>query len=152
MNFDFLEVFGKAFVPEKVRPNLRSYLDRAGVQKSPYKFFGAMFYGVLLITLASYLLMYSQITIQKAITIAIMTLGFWIVFPSILSFIVIMLIYFYLNLKIYKRTKEVEQKLPDYLQLVSTNLRAGMSFEKSLWFAIRPKFGILSKEVSSIIM
>jgi flagellar protein FlaJ len=42
----------------------------------------------------------------------------------------------------------METHLPDYLQVVSTNLKGGMSFEKSLFAAIRPQFGVLSHEIA----
>jgi len=42
----------------------------------------------------------------------------------------------------------MEAVLPDYLQEVSSNLKGGLSFEKSLWLAIKPRFGILSNEIA----
>jgi hypothetical protein len=44
----------------------------------------------------------------------------------------------------------MEESLPDYLTLVSTNLKGGLSFEKSLWAAIKPEFGILSHEMTLV--
>jgi hypothetical protein len=55
--------------------------------------------------------------------------------------------YFYLDMVIYQRTAALEYILPDYLQVVSTNVKSGLSFEKSLWLAIKPRFGILAHEM-----
>ena len=60
------------------------------------------------------------------------------------------LIYFYLNYKIDKKAKEVEEVLPDALQLMASNLRAGLTTEKALFSSARKEFGILQKELSII--
>ena len=57
------------------------------------------------------------------------------------------MIYFYLDLRIFNRTKKIEAVLPDFLRMVSENLKGGMPFEKALWTSIKPEFGILSHEI-----
>ena len=64
-----------------------------------------------------------------------------------LSFLVMGTVYFWLDLRIYKRTKEIEEILPEFLQFVAGNLKGGMSFDRALWNAIRPRFGVLAIEV-----
>ena len=56
-------------------------------------------------------------------------------------------IYEMLLLRIDNRRKEVEDILPDYLQLVAANIRAGMQLDKAMWYAAKPEFGTLSNEV-----
>lgn len=56
----------------------------------------------------------------------------------------------WLSVKRYRRVKEVEDVLGDYLQLVAANVESGMTIEQSLWYAVRPKFGILSKEIENV--
>lgn len=58
--------------------------------------------------------------------------------------------FLYIDYRIYNRRKEIEAVFPDYLQLVAANVNAGMPIEKSLWFAIRPRFGILAKEMEEV--
>ena len=55
-----------------------------------------------------------------------------------------------LSLKIDKRAKEIEEFLPDFLQLCSANVKAGMPIDQALWFAARPEFGLLAKEVEGL--
>jgi pilus assembly protein TadC len=55
-----------------------------------------------------------------------------------------------IDLRIYNRTKSVEEVLPDFLQLTATNVRAGMTIDRALWLAIRPRFGILAKEIETV--
>jgi Flp pilus assembly protein TadB len=151
----FLEEMGKAFVPKKIRPNLRFYLSRAGIQEVPYKSFGILFYVVIILTAIIYLVtnFFSKAGIWAHGSIfltGIFVFLFWLLCGVVLSSVIIAGVAFYLNMKIYARVKEIDSNLPDYLILVSTNLKGGLSFEKSLWSAIKPEFGVLSDEMSMV--
>lgn len=56
----------------------------------------------------------------------------------------------YLDLRINKRCKQVEEVFPDFLQLAAANLSAGMTVDRALWSAIRPRFGVLAKEMEDV--
>ncbi|MBC8501182.1 MAG: type II secretion system F family protein [DPANN group archaeon] len=145
----YLEKFGKAFVPKKFRPELRDYLFKAGIDEVPYKFFGGLFWVTLVITYIIYFTaIFRAISEMGSFVVLIMTFISWFTIQTVMSFLIIMGVYLYLNIKIYNRTKMIEEALPEYLILVSTNLKGGLSFEKSLWAAIKPEFGILAKEVT----
>ena len=159
--FIFLEEFGKAFVPQRLIPELRRYLLKAGVQEVPYKFFGALFYVCLAITLTAYFLYLYPILTSWISTVvlfaehpnvALLALSFFGVFGVLfgLSGLVIMLIYFYLDIRIFQRTQELEDQLPDYLQIVASNLKGGLTFENALWAAIKPQFRILANEMAEV--
>ncbi len=45
------------------------------------------------------------------------------------------------------RARFIEQMLPDNLQLISGNVRAGMTIDKAIWLSARPEFGILEEEI-----
>ncbi|MAE42209.1 hypothetical protein CMO93_00430 [Candidatus Woesearchaeota archaeon] len=147
----FLEEFGEAFVPKRVAPYLREYLLKAGIPNTPYKFFGALFYLTAIITGAlfiqyiyPYLLQYSQLVLLSASAVM------WFVIQLSLATFFILLVYFYMDLRIYKRTKKLEEMLPDFLQVVSSNLKGGLSFENALWGAIKPRFSILANEMAEV--
>jgi len=55
-----------------------------------------------------------------------------------------------LDLRIFHRKQSVEYVLADFLQLTSANIRAGMPIDQSLWYAVRPRFGILAKEIEIV--
>lgn len=156
--FPYLEDFGKAFVFKKIRPYIKEHFAKAGYQDVPYKFFGVLFYIDIILALIIYFYyLYPQIKgivtsniALGAIKFLIITFSFMFVILIILAVIIILTLYFYLDMTIYNRTKKIEELLPDYLQLVSTNLRGGMSFDKSLWSAIRPEFDILAKEIAIV--
>jgi len=147
----FLDEFGKAFVPKIVRPKLIDYLAKAGIDEVPYTFFGILFFLTLV---ATYFIFFAAIY-PYVTTLGLVGLFFgsfigWFVVQLSLAGFVMVSFYFFLNIRIYQRTKILEDMLPDYLALVSTNLKGGMSFEKSLWAAIKSDFGILAKEIGIV--
>ncbi|MBU1597631.1 MAG: type II secretion system F family protein, partial [Nanoarchaeota archaeon] len=151
MRIFFFEEFGKAFVPRQIRPGLGKYLAKAGIDNVPYKFFGILFWITAIITYFMYVPGIYPVIKQKAmIVFFILTFVSWFFIQVLVAVIIVLGIYFYLNIQIYQRTKILEDMLPDYMALVSTNLKGGMNFEKALWTAIKPEFGILAKEVGLV--
>lgn len=147
----YLDTFGKAFIPKRFRSNLRNYLFTAGINEVPYKFFGILFWVTAIVTFTIYFsFIYINLADIGTLGVFLVTLVSWFLIQSFMVFLIIMMVYFYLNMKIYGRVQNMETNLPDYLTLVSTNLKGGLSFEKSLWSAIKPEFGILSKEMTLV--
>ncbi len=48
------------------------------------------------------------------------------------------------------RASAIEVVLPDVLQLISANIRAGMTIDKAIWLSARPEFGILEDEIRRV--
>jgi len=48
------------------------------------------------------------------------------------------------------RARKIEQILPDALQIISANIRAGMTIENAIWSAARPEFGPLQDEIKRV--
>jgi len=147
----FLEEFGKAFVPKRFRPNLRMFLMKAGITDVPYKFFGGLFYLTAFITTIAYILYIFPFLSQYSwpILLVLSAIG-WSIVQLLLALVFSLLVYFYLDLLIYKRTKKMEEMLPDFLQVVSSNLKGGLSFENALLGAIKPRFSILANEMAEV--
>src|SRR3989338_9044739 len=145
----FLEEFGKAFVPKKVIPNLRKYLLKAGFNEVPYRFFGMLFYfSALITTLIFITFIFPYIKKFSLFKVYIYSFFGWFLIQMFFATLFILLIYFYLDLRIYHRTRKMEEQLPDFLQVLSANLKAGMTFERALWTAIKPRFSILGSEMA----
>lgn len=145
----FLEEFGKAFVPKRFIPNLRKYLLKAGFNEVPYKFFGMLFYiSALITTLIFITFIYPYLKKFSLIEVYIYSFVSWFLVQLFFVTLFILLIYFYLDLKIYHRTKKMEEQLPDFLQVLSSNLKGGMTFERALWAAIKPRFNVLGSEMA----
>jgi Flp pilus assembly protein TadB len=60
-----------------------------------------------------------------------------------------LMVYVLIRMRIDNRRKQIENVLPDFLQICAANVRAGMSIERALWFAARPEFGLLSEEIAN---
>ena len=144
-----LEEFGKAFVPKKFIPNLRSYMLKAGFDEVPYRFFGLLFYFSAFVTTIVYILFIFPF-LQRYSLFQVWIYSFlgWFSVQLFFAALFIMLVYFYLDLRIYLRTRKMEDQLPDFLELLSANLKAGMTFERALWSSIKPRFGILGSEMA----
>jgi pilus assembly protein TadC len=60
------------------------------------------------------------------------------------------MLYIFVDLKIFRRKVDIEDVLPDYLQLTASNIKAGMTIDRALWYAVRPRFGVLAKEIELV--
>jgi len=67
-------------------------------------------------------------------------------FPVFFGFFIV-LIYLWLNITAESKGKYVEKILPDALQLVASNMKAGLTAEKSFLVSARPEFGPLEVEL-----
>ena len=145
----FLEEFGKAFIPKRIRPHLRGYLLKAGIIDVPYRLFGLFFYASLFITYILYFFFVFPKYVEgaSALKVFLFTAFSWVVLPISILAVFGSIFYFYTDMRIFNRTKKMEGVLQDFLRMVSENLRGGMSFEQALWSSIRPEFGILGAEV-----
>lgn len=145
----FLEEFGKAFVPKKVIPHLRKYLLKAGFNEVPYRFFGLLFYiSALITTLIFIVFIYPYLKNFSLFEIYIYSFFGWFAVQLFFAVLFILLTYFYLDLKIYHRTRNMEEQLPDFLQVLSANLKGGMTFERALWSSVKPRFNVLGSEMA----
>ncbi len=148
-----LAIVGRAIIPKRVRPDLRLYLLKAGYPDVPYGMFGFLFFANSILAYLVYIgYLYPRI---KAASYGVLASGLtsFISFAAMMFLLIFstsVVLYFIWNIRIYNRTKEMEFLLPDYLTLVSTNLKGGMSFENALWNAIKPEFGILANEVGLV--
>lgn len=58
--------------------------------------------------------------------------------------------YLLLLLSADARAQQVEGVLPEVLQIISANIRAGMTLENAIWTAARPEFGALRDEIKRV--
>ena len=134
------------------RRSLEQYLEKAGFEIPAEKVRRGLFYGVLAVFLLGTIIVLYLGGMNGAETwdTLLFVLGMWtFVFAGVLL-LSHMLLYFFLDYRIYNRTKELEDVLPDFLQLASANIAAGMPIDKALWYSIRPNFGVLAKEMEQV--
>jgi len=138
---------------KRVRKGLDHYLDRAGMKHKSHWVRKSIFGLCLIINvvISLYLLFYfSQIAGMPFVYILIIILAVWGLAFFLWLGLIWLCFYAVLDLHIFKRTKSMEEMLPDFLQLTATNVRAGMTIDKALWLAIRPRFGILATEIETV--
>jgi Flp pilus assembly protein TadB len=134
------------------RQSLQQYLDKAGYDANAEKLKKTTFRIVLFLFLAltGVILLFASQYGAKTGSVIIFILGLWTAVFAGALLLAWMGIYFFLDYRIYQRTRDLEEVLPDYLQLASSNIAAGMPIDRALWFAIRPNFGILAKEMEEV--
>jgi len=77
--------------------------------------------------------------------------GFNLLLTFFLAFIAFeVFIYMWLSLSIDAKAKFIEKTLPDALQLMASNLRAGLTSERALLLSARPEFGPLADEINRV--
>lgn len=59
-------------------------------------------------------------------------------------------VFFFLIIRIDIKSNLVEEVLPDALQLMASNLRAGLTTERAILLSSRPEFGPLQKEIDQV--
>jgi len=96
------------------------------------------------------LILYFIIFPKGLVKLLVLLLGFWLTGFFLLLGIIWAIYLFYLDMRIFQRTKAVEEVFPDFLQLTSANISAGMPIDKALWYAVRPGFGVLAKEIETV--
>jgi archaellum biogenesis protein FlaJ (TadC family) len=126
------------FYPKKIRENYINLLEYSAIKIDPRRFIGftGAFGFLLALTLAFYLGLFFDIN----------PFIFFIVF----FFVEQALIYFWLLLRADAKAKFVESILPDVLQLMSSNLRAGLTTDKALLLSARPEFGPFQDEINQV--
>ena len=145
--------YEKKDVLQNRKKKLREYLDKAGIEvKSERisKIFFNLAIAVNLIISAYLIYFYSTslgITWGKVFTSMILL---WIFVFVFILFLLWVMFYVIIDLKVFKRKIEIEDVLPDFLQLAASNIKAGMTVDKALWYAVRPRFGVLAKEIESV--
>lgn len=126
------------FYPKKLREKYKDLLIYAGINLNVDRFIGFMFiFGFLLaLVLTFYLGLFLKIPFL------IMLFFFYFFFQ--------ILIYFLLLLRADAKAKFVEGVLPDVLQLMASNLRAGLTTDKALLLSARPEFGPFQDEINTV--
>lgn len=143
----------KKFARQERRQQLKEYIERAGIEINTKKLSKIFFNAAILINLAisSYLIYYFSVNYGigwSAIVTSMIVL--WVFVFVFLVFAFWIMFYFAVDLRIFRRKVDIEEVLPDFLQLTATNINAGMTIDKALWYAVRPRFGVLAKEIEAV--
>jgi len=136
-----------SLVPEALITHVRSELLVAGVRTDPREYTGGwvlvyLLYGFM--AMAAYTLFAHGISAAWEPADVIAALDFFML-GLVLAAITLELSIYY---AVRSRTAAMEKVLPDFLLLIASNLRAGMTPFAAFVRSARPEFGALSKEVN----
>lgn len=129
--------------PKRIVEKYGGLLKYSSIKVDPEKFLGFIISFSFLISLL--ITFYSALIFKMAF----LSTSFIMLFLS--AFIVPqIMVYFWLILQSDAKARFVEQILPDVLQLMSSNLRAGLTTDKALLLSARPEFGPFQNEINQI--
>ena len=135
------------------KQNLKLYLEKAGIDLEPGKLTRIIFNFAIVVNLglSAYLIYHFSTTWGITWgTIAAAMAAVWVLVFIVLILLLWVFFYFMLDLRIFKRKVLIEDVLADYLQLTAANIKAGMTVDKALWYAVRPRFGVLAREIETV--
>ncbi len=126
------------FYSKKIKNNLERLLDYADIGLESEKFLGfVLSFGFLL-----------------ALALGFNLKGFFGISFFLTFFITLLAtqlgVYFWLIIRVDRKASVVEEVLPDAMQLMASNLRAGLTTERAILLASRPEFGPLQKEIDNV--
>ena len=133
--------------------NLQSFLEKAGLERLDAKKVSKTLFriNIIICGVISFIITIMNISFSKGLlNLVIFLLGFWLTVFLITLAVIWGAYLFYLDMRIFNRTKAVEAVFPDFLQLTSANISAGMPIDRALWYAVRPGFGVLAKEIETV--
>jgi archaeal flagellar protein FlaJ len=125
------------FTPKKYKEALKKQMIYAGIKEEVidrfigFAFFFSIFLGVV-------------------IAFDLFLIGFGLTGIAIgigSGFIILALIQVAIVLIADSRAEAIEAVLPDVLQLMAANVRAGMTVDRALWLSARPEFGVFEEEI-----
>lgn len=130
--------FFASLYPKKVRDNYKTLLKYSDIKIDTNSLIGFILFFGLGVSIA--LAFYFSILFQFSV----------IALFIILFFTIQILVYMWISLKADAKGDAIEKVLPDALQLMSSNLRAGMTTDQALMLSSRPEFGPFQKEINTI--
>jgi Flp pilus assembly protein TadB len=134
------------------RKMLSKYISKAGVTMAPKRIREIIFkFCIVFNFIISVYLIYFFAVKGVNITYLVFLMSFvWILIFILLLIVIWLMFYLMLDFKIFKRNVGIEEVLPDFLQLTSANVRAGMAIDRALWYSVRPRFGVLAQEIEIV--
>lgn len=134
------------------RKMLQRYLSKAGVTMAPEKVRTSIFKFCIALNflISVYLVYHFALQGANAFYLIVIMAFIWALLFILLLVVLWLVFYIALDLKIFKRNMDIEEVIPDFLQLTSANVRAGMAIDRALWYSVRPKFGVLAQEIEIV--
>jgi pilus assembly protein TadC len=160
-NETIFESVGRLFFSRERIKGLEKELATAGVNMPADSFAGYASLNVIVATIVLTLavLLYEPVgelitgTIDKIIQLPYPVVALFVLIMSFAAVYLttMMLISSYLLMKADDRRNKLEMVLPDFLSLVASNIKAGMTLDQAMWYSAKPEFGLLATEVKAVV-
>lgn len=124
--------------PKSIRKNYETLMDYLGFDVDVEIFLGVVFFFSFGVSLLGSFIISSFISFP-----------FMLIFLS-LFLTLQFLVYIFMLLRVDAKARFVEDVLPDVLQLMSSNLKAGMTTGRALLLSARPEFGPMQIELNQV--
>lgn len=128
----------RAILPNNLVKKIELYYNLAGIKVDFEKFLVTIFFYSIAFSIIAFFLIYPLNEILSLTVLPIVFFGFQLLILIILSTIA------------DGRANFAEEVLPDFLQLMASNIRAGLTPDKALIFSARKEFGILEEEIRDV--
>jgi len=125
--------------PQSVVKHVGKLMVQGGLKMKPRVYLGSSLLWSLLLALVAFQISLSFLEARFAWLVG---LGVWL-FIEILAYIILVA-------TADNRASKIEEVLPDALQMISANVRAGMTTENAIWMGARPEFGPLEEEIKVV--
>jgi pilus assembly protein TadC len=142
----------RALVQER-KHRFREHLEKAGIETEPGLITKRIYNIVIILALiiSAFLIYYAWANLHVPWqTLLIYLVVVWLLVFVVILFLIWAVFYLVIDLIILKRKMEIEEVLADYLQLTASNIKAGMTIDRALWYAVRPRFGVLANEIERV--
>lgn len=143
---------GDAVIPGVFRGKINRYFEKADIPRVPYFQFGIITYLLFVLAIIFDILFFQAAFFQNLPIIFKLILSVFVIpiFLIALLFITIVSYKVYLDSKIASNVKKMEEHFPEFLSLLSLNLKAGQPLDEAMSNAARPDFGPLSYEIKEV--
>ncbi|NYZ78657.1 type II secretion system F family protein [Candidatus Micrarchaeota archaeon] len=125
--------------PSAVVKRVTKLMIQGGLKMKPRAYLGNSFFWSVMLAVATFEIALAYVEPTFAWIAGIAT---WL--------IVEFLFYLLLATTADSRAVKIEEVLPDALQTISANVRAGMTTENAIWMGARPEFGPLEDEIKIV--
>jgi len=137
--FDKLLMSLALLFPQSIVKYVSTLMTQGGLKTKPRLYLGASFFWSLVFAAAAF----------EASLMFVEPKFAWIMGVVVWA-VVEILAYLLLVAAADNRAAKIEEVLPDALQTISANVRAGMTTENAIWMGARPEFGPLEEEIKIV--
>ena len=135
------------------RQKLKYYLERSGIEINTQTLAKTFFNIAVAVNLVISIYLIYFFSSAYGVTWTTVVVSMIVLWSGIFALLILsfwLMFYIFIDLRIFKRRVDIEDVLPEFLQLTASNINAGMTIDRALWFAVRPRFGVLAKEMEMI--